>query len=963
MSSDKEIGAPYTLASLPHPLDSISGRTQAAGVYSLSGTKKRKRTEIAVGVDGEGILIYSLQNPQLVTSYALPPQTSFSTAPYSLYRKGTIKRGSRRFTYASVKQSTPRGKPQLVCFLEDTKKDATTDTVKSSYTITNSTDRIIAIDSVPVSAGDSAREPSHDILAFFANGDVICLSSDLEVVRWNANIRSLAPTDILSGAQVEHTTLSTARTVNRGLLRNRADVAAALDPSLEGKSDLLDLTQVLCVIARQSDGGRTLSLFHVQSRSPDLSIAHLPPLNHLLTWPLPSASALSIPDTATSSYSIHSQSGTLHQLVHGTLVSYDLSGTVPKIHSETSIADSHLDSFLRVSPDLLLTVSRESCRLLDVKFNSIQASLSLEPLTASNESKKRKLSEPSFTAGSDVTLGLVTYFAESGLAVGVVNHELIGIQLGEAVTRKRSKTESTLINAIGKGIPPRSSETGHATSGPISTKESQEWQRWQARTAKLNRYASKGKMAKFEELFAAELGIELGPELREENETSTTPLEHNKEKPLTNGVAPAAADSPSEMNDDDPEQTLRKWQLPQVIPDAQRYRHRHHASYALSRIFRFEETQSPEGQIQLLLRIEFFPPNVFEWLLLSGHVTKEAIRRALSGSLPQRLELDLSVSDGDIVKAIVEFDPDLQLLSSILNHGHFLPIGEVVHAIKLLIQSIDDHPKADNLVGLLTNGSALSDNEMDLDFACELEAATHEVDHALSILDHGLVIRSYTLRPALIRLHTFPASIISTTLRSILPRRDLELLIQLLQSELRNGGWTSPYDFIDPEVSRLENAPEDPDDHAVAIIASLLSCTLDAMGPGAWLTAMGGSSLDEATGETIWSLHEDASEALNGFWEARYMRGLLSEFLRYATNVSKSQKPTSKDLQKQGKPFAVDMLSHETLPMLPLGAKVDLGIEKTKSGKGGRKEERSAREIGMLISKRVPKYSFERIEI
>jgi hypothetical protein len=49
--------------------------------------------------------------------------------------------------------------------------------------------------------------------------------------------------------------------------------------------------------------------------------------------------------------------------------------------------------------------------------------------------------------------------------------------------------------------------------------------------------------------------------------------------------------------------------------------------------------------------------------------------------------------------------------------------------------------------------------------------------------------------------------------------------------------------------------------------------------------------------------------------------------------------------------------------MLPLGGKIDLGIEKMKLGKGGRKEERSKREMGMLISKRVPKYSFERIVI
>jgi hypothetical protein len=62
MSSEQKIGAPFTLASLPRPINTGTGRTQASGVCSISGTKKRKRTEIVVGVDGEGILIYSVGN-------------------------------------------------------------------------------------------------------------------------------------------------------------------------------------------------------------------------------------------------------------------------------------------------------------------------------------------------------------------------------------------------------------------------------------------------------------------------------------------------------------------------------------------------------------------------------------------------------------------------------------------------------------------------------------------------------------------------------------------------------------------------------------------------------------------------------------------------------------------------------------------------------------------------------------
>lgn len=60
MSSDQPIGAPFTLASLSKPISSTNGQVHAAGICSVSGIKKRKRTEIAVGVDGEGVSLYSV---------------------------------------------------------------------------------------------------------------------------------------------------------------------------------------------------------------------------------------------------------------------------------------------------------------------------------------------------------------------------------------------------------------------------------------------------------------------------------------------------------------------------------------------------------------------------------------------------------------------------------------------------------------------------------------------------------------------------------------------------------------------------------------------------------------------------------------------------------------------------------------------------------------------------------------
>jgi hypothetical protein len=61
MSSSERIGASFTLATLSKPVASTNGRMHAASVCSISGIKKRKRTEIAVGLDGEGVSIYSVR--------------------------------------------------------------------------------------------------------------------------------------------------------------------------------------------------------------------------------------------------------------------------------------------------------------------------------------------------------------------------------------------------------------------------------------------------------------------------------------------------------------------------------------------------------------------------------------------------------------------------------------------------------------------------------------------------------------------------------------------------------------------------------------------------------------------------------------------------------------------------------------------------------------------------------------
>ncbi len=53
---------PYVVATLPQPVESNDGNYLAAEVYGGSpGAKKRKRSEIAVGINGEGVNLYDVR--------------------------------------------------------------------------------------------------------------------------------------------------------------------------------------------------------------------------------------------------------------------------------------------------------------------------------------------------------------------------------------------------------------------------------------------------------------------------------------------------------------------------------------------------------------------------------------------------------------------------------------------------------------------------------------------------------------------------------------------------------------------------------------------------------------------------------------------------------------------------------------------------------------------------------------
>ena len=115
--SGPSIEAPYTIASLPNPLDAKNGQIQASPIYGVKGSKKRKRPEVAVGIDGEGLNIYNVILAYSSRCYATNEDCRYkviTSSHLTLYlRNLTCPVHLARSTCAQQQAQPPGGAPSL----------------------------------------------------------------------------------------------------------------------------------------------------------------------------------------------------------------------------------------------------------------------------------------------------------------------------------------------------------------------------------------------------------------------------------------------------------------------------------------------------------------------------------------------------------------------------------------------------------------------------------------------------------------------------------------------------------------------------------------------------------------------------------------------------------------------------------------------------------------------------------
>ncbi|PLB37047.1 uncharacterized protein BDW47DRAFT_132431 [Aspergillus candidus] len=453
-----DLQSPSVLAQLPRPLHASKGKTQIGEVYSLAESKKRKRYEVAVAVDGEAVNIYNIQTPKLVTSYAVPPKSSFSCQPCSVRRKVPNKSATKRQTYVAVNPQR-----QIKSFVEEGGAPGSTapTITSSSFDVKDSKSPTMFVGIVPTAAGE--KEDPFDILAVHKDGRVRRLAADLGSQRWSIQHSAIAKQAATHPVQASF--LVEFDDAKRSLLKRRQDLASLAMGDLVGSG--VDEPMVLLLVthpagaAQMKLGDVQVHMFSVPTAVPSQgSLDESQKLRHLLTASLPDVEGLSPLGSEGPDWDFHAGSAGLNLSFAKGFVNFDISQYTPTVTTKFILEDEEFSSLMRLSPQSVIGAGKSTIAIYDTQYQSIQRSISTDDLRSAD-------------SGRTTFIG---YYAKLGIAVATRGNTLLAFDLsssqipsGSSLKRPR---DGLLIDAIGRGI------GSPATQWQVSKKHRTEDLRW-----------------------------------------------------------------------------------------------------------------------------------------------------------------------------------------------------------------------------------------------------------------------------------------------------------------------------------------------------------------------------------------------------------------------------------------------------------------------------------------------------
>lgn len=741
-----------------------------------------------------------------------------------------------------------------------------------------------------VNSGEDRENDASEsgVLVFYLNGDVDCLHGDLAGLRWE---HATSQEDI----EVEHSVVVDFDTARKGLLKNREDVLAALNPATTGASHSAPLVLVQALRIGTTRRVRIFALRDVAGES--LQSTRFP-LEEVLSYDLPSRAQSS---DERAHYEMHPASGMLYQRHRQRLTAYDLSATTPKISFELGKrGHQSIDSFIRLSAASVVAISHDRIAVYDTKFGSVLGSLSLSP--------------------QDTPFVIVANFTDPGLCVALQGSNLVAIQLGELGNAKHAKSSGPLLaEVLGRG---KTSADTHAID--VSSKSAKKQAKWEAWKAKVDNFVESRDFAGLEEFIANDL-IKVGKAVDAREEHVAV---------LTNGTSG---------------ELYELWDLEPHAYDPQHLDAKR-CTYVLSKTFGWR-SRGPGHQLELKINSR----NILRWFAMSGYLTAEHIQQALP-VLPTTIDRP-TVAPGEIMSAINELDTNFILMCDLITLDAHWDISEVVQGLKILMESFEERDSQDIAQKRLMGNVdvPMIDGDDEAQFQAELKAAESQRDEAEGLLTSGVAIRSEAFRVLLARLSGFPQKEMAKTMQSMWSQEDILFFIAILRLELIDGGWTKLY--VDPEddaVPTFRGAVEQPQEitprnEAIRIIATLFSCAIDAIGLTGWLIGLSGDP--ERAFDLVQNLRAEISAVLEGLFMDAQLDSCLTELNKTAGSVE-----SNAILGKRKRHEEAQAVAASEKALLPLGGRFEppvLGFVKEKRTTRAEMAEKLNRNVGKYSFERI----------
>ncbi|KAL9000276.1 MAG: hypothetical protein Q9169_000993 [Polycauliona sp. 2 TL-2023] len=831
------------LADIPASPFESNAQTLSSEVLSLQGEIRKKRSELALAVNGYGIEI-----PKKIAGHGVQLESTWFSLPES-------------------------GAP------------------------------IVHIEAFATSHSN-AETPALDVLCVHQDGKISCYDAALTNRRWGPQIGFIPDGSQAREVHVVQASSISVLKAKKTFLKDRDDVLGILHADAgRFAPNLLLLVRRPVQYPGKSEQRRLL--FHIlaykslQTDAPGASRSSNKPVQEILSLSIPEPI---IQASKRTDFRMHNPSGCLYQGTGRQLFIYDLTALTPQLVKTITFDNQQMIlSYATVSPDTVALLSGNSVAIMNTGFSSHRA--------------KYEFTTPNGSPSPfPVDAQILTYHDPSASAIVLIGRRLMAVNLSEAIpsrqeTRKR-KRNGLLIDSIGRGSlsasirpPPSKRKVVSSLALGHLVDPHHEATEWELQEKAFNELLENGDPRELDRQIASKLDVLLKPNIPNTD----------KGKVISTTYAP-----------------------PRIV------------DFAISKMFSTSPRNGTDPQVvqkegELHVNSNF--AQTWQGLVRRGFISTERIEASLRRQ--DLLSLKNNLKDGGLIRALTKQDESLATLSDLLKSPCPIQISEVCYALKIVVARFS-LLAAGHGEKLLSKGDEptslnnISVDEMDLgdaDPTATPSQSSRNSDHLHTLLD--VIIA---------RCDACPTPTLTKAFKHQLSKTELQTLVNLLRTKLRQDGWLSSY-IEDPLAVDAESQHMD---RGISRIGKLLNCAVDSLGTGGWLLSndLGDNAAEPV--ETISNMQAEISTALEGIWEANYLRALLGEQLICGKGALKSQNTRVQPvLDWRGTPKTA----------LPLGLKLEQEIPLMKVGAGGELQKRSRRDIGKLKSRKVPKYSFEQIAI